>query len=111
MLEAHIASPRGSFYYAGEPSPYDLETLRQHLRDALSEGPVSEIRLELILDDEAVALRLATWIGRIEQTGIQVKTLFANAIEGRYHRLPQRPVRPDAAAAPSAAKSGTLSAG
>ena len=109
MLEAHIASPRGSFYYAGELSPYDLETLRLHLRDSVTEVPAVDVHLELILDDESVASRIAAWLRGIEQSGIQVRCFFAHA-PGGHTRMPARPVRRDADAdSPSAAaRSETL---
>ena len=37
MLEARIASPRGSLYFAAEATPYDLEMLRLYVRDLAPE--------------------------------------------------------------------------
>jgi hypothetical protein len=102
MLEAHIASPRGSFYYAGELSPYDLETLRQHLRDSVTEVPATDVHLELTLDDESVVTGIATWLRGIERSGVRVQCFFAHA-PGARARMPARPVRRDDSAAPTVA--------
>ena len=34
MIEAHISGPRGSLYYSAPTTPYDLENLRTHVREA-----------------------------------------------------------------------------
>ena len=33
MFEAHITSARGSLFYVASATPYDLDTLRMHVRD------------------------------------------------------------------------------
>ncbi len=76
MLEAHIASPRGSLYYAGEAHPYDLEMLWQHVRDASFGLDRCDVRLELIVHDDGVEPHLTRWIRRVTGDGVQVQLLF-----------------------------------
>ncbi len=71
MLEARIIAPRGSLYYAAEGTPYDLETLRQHLREWRSEGEGSVV-LELTVDDGPGRAIVAAWIGSVTEAGYQV---------------------------------------
>jgi hypothetical protein len=73
MLEAHIASPRGSLYYASGTTAYDLETIRQHLRDAVPGVDPSDVALELVLHDPADGPRIATWLRYIARTGIRTR--------------------------------------
>jgi hypothetical protein len=77
MLEAHIVSPRGSLYYAGEAHPYDLEMLWLHLRDARFDIDRSDVRLELIVHDDGIEPSVARWIRRVSREGIQVQMLFS----------------------------------
>ncbi len=76
MIEAHIVSPRGSLYYAGDSHPYDLEMLWEHLRDAGTEGAGNAIHLELILDDGAIDTRLSAWVHKVAALGVEVQLLF-----------------------------------
>lgn len=77
MLEAHIVSPRGSLYYAGDAHPYDLEMLWQHVREASCELDRSDVRLELIVHDDGIDPSVARWIRRVARDGIQVQMLFS----------------------------------
>ncbi len=77
MLEAHIISPRGSLYYAGEALPYDFETIRQHLRDAALGLYPPDVRLELIVDDDAVEPWIAAWLRTMAERGFQVQLLLS----------------------------------
>ena len=49
MLEAHITGPRGSLYYSAPVTPYDLENLRTHVRDAQARSP-REVHVDVTLD-------------------------------------------------------------
>jgi hypothetical protein len=77
MLEAHIVSPRGSLYYAGGTSAYDLETLRQHLRDAVPDALAGDVALEVVVDDPADEARIGTWLRYIARSGIQARLCVA----------------------------------
>ncbi len=76
MLEARIVTPRGSLYYAGESQPYDLETLWEHVRDVTSDGDPQDVRLEVVVDDDAGRF-VANWIDRIAANGVQVRLLYS----------------------------------
>lgn len=76
MLEARIVTPRGSLYYAGDSQPYDLETLWEHVRDVSSEGDPRDVRLEVVVDDDA-ARSVSRWIDRIAANGVQVRLLYS----------------------------------
>ncbi len=51
MLQAWIVSPRGSLYFAATPTPYNLQTLRTHVRALAREGE-GQVRLALTLGVE-----------------------------------------------------------
>lgn len=72
MLEARIASTRGSLYYAGGAQPYDLEILRQHVRDAVGDRP-GDVRLEVILPNAPLEPHMALWLRRLAASGIVVR--------------------------------------
>ena len=81
MLEARITAPGGSLYYASEATPYDLETLRQHLRDLSPERAATEsVTLDLTVDDGPAGPMIADWLRAMLATGVQV----------RFTRLRQR---------------------
>ena len=94
MLEAHIVSPRGSLYYAGGTLPYDLETLRQHVRDSFWDVTPADIAFEVIIDDDSVEPRVASWLREIAAFGVQVRLYFAHA-PGAVPRGPRRVERDD----------------
>lgn len=48
MIEAHIVGPRGSLYYSAPTTPYNLENLRTHVRDADAASP-RQVRVELTI--------------------------------------------------------------
>lgn len=75
MLEARITAPRGSLYYAAEATPYDLETLRQHLREFLPEHGGDEVTLELSVDDGPGGSAVADWLRAMMAAGVHVRVL------------------------------------
>jgi hypothetical protein len=76
MLEAHIVSPRGSLYYAGDAHPYDLEMLWEHVHDARCEVDGSDVHLELLVHDDGIDPFVTAWIRRLAANGVQVQLLF-----------------------------------
>jgi len=71
MLEARIVSPRGSLYVAAEATPYDLETLRLHLRALSPEA--GDVQLEVRVDDaDVIVPALSAWLRKLAATGVQV---------------------------------------
>ncbi len=73
MMEAHIVSPRGTLYYASSTSAYDLEAIRQHLRDAVPEAFPGDVELAIVLDDPADEACVATWLRYIARTGVRTR--------------------------------------
>lgn len=75
MLEARIIAPRGSLYFAAEATPYDLETLRQHVRQSIPHRDAGEVTLELSIDGSSEGPVVATWLKAIAAVGVQVRLL------------------------------------
>ncbi len=71
MLEARVIAPRGSLYFAGEATPYDLETLRQHAREYRRESP-GDIALELTVDDGPERPLVTAWLGSMTAAGYRI---------------------------------------
>ena len=73
MLEARIASPRGSLYYAAEATPYDLEMLQLYVRDLTPAREAGLLSLEVNVDDsDPVAPVIVRWLGELAASGVQV---------------------------------------
>jgi hypothetical protein len=71
MLEARIVSPKGTLYFAGEPTPYDLQTLRLHIREFAR--ATREVRLEVSVDDmDWNGLEASGWIHQLAIAGARV---------------------------------------
>jgi hypothetical protein len=73
MIEAHIVGPHGSLYFSAPATPYDLQTLRTHVRDANSLSP-RQVHVELTVDrsDLALAPRVSTLIRELTLKGVDV---------------------------------------
>ena len=74
MIEAHISGPRGSLYYSAPSTPYDLENLRTHVREADSVSP-RQVHVELRLDrsDRALAPEVLGLVREFMSRGIAVR--------------------------------------
>ena len=74
MIEAHISGPRGSLYYSAPTTPYDLENLRTHIREADSVSP-RQVHVELRLDrsDRALASEVSSLVREFTSRGIAVR--------------------------------------
>jgi len=81
MLQARIVTDRGSFYFQGSVlTPYDLETLRDHLRAVQRESPTANVQLELALPDgTAVPEPLAHCLRQVTESGVRVSRVRAIA--------------------------------
>jgi hypothetical protein len=73
MLEARIVASWGSLYFAAEATPYDLETLRQHLREFQRERSADNVTLELTIDDGANTSLVAGWLVALKAAGFAVR--------------------------------------
>jgi hypothetical protein len=70
MLEARIASPGCSLYFATEVTPYDLENLGRHVHDLAVTAP--EARLDVTVDDaDWVGLKRSGWLQRLRPWGFR----------------------------------------
>ena len=75
MFEARIVSPHSSLYFAAEPTAYDVETIRQHLRAMMT--PRKEVVVELRIDPaDAQAMPLRAWLTELEQNGVRTRQLL-----------------------------------
>ena len=74
MIEAHISGPRGSLYYSAPTTPYDLENLRAHVRDADAVSP-HQVHVELQVDrsDNTLASKVSSLIREFTSRGIAVR--------------------------------------
>jgi hypothetical protein len=76
MLHAHIRTPRDAFHFIAEVNPYNLQTLRQHVRQSLREdGP---LRLSVALDpadQPAFARYTARWLPQLIEAGMVVEVV------------------------------------
>jgi hypothetical protein len=74
MLHARIRTPHDAFHFIAEVNPYNLQTLRQHVRQSLREdGP---LRISVAIDpaDEAVFARYtARWLPQLIEAGTVVE--------------------------------------
>jgi hypothetical protein len=70
VVEVRIVSPRGSLYITAEATPYDLETLRLHLRALTPE--VADVRLEVRVDEADLVPALSAWLRELADAGVQV---------------------------------------
>ena len=74
MIEAHIVGPHGSLYYSAPATPYDLENLRTHVREANALSP-QRVRVELALDgdDRALTPQVTSLVTELRSKGVAVR--------------------------------------
>jgi len=75
MLEARIVAPRGSLYCAVDATPYDLETLREHMREFRAERGADAVTLELTIDDGPGGSLVTAWLYTMKKAGFAVRVL------------------------------------
>ena len=74
MLHAHIRTPHEAFHFIGEATPYNLQTLHQHVRQSMREDGDLELRVELDESDEAAFARSAgRWLPQVIAAGAAVR--------------------------------------
>ncbi len=76
MIEAHIVGPRGSLYFSAPATPYDLENLRTHVRDANAGSP-HQVHVELTLDrgDRVLAPEVSRLVQELTSKGVAVNVV------------------------------------
>ena len=105
MLQAWIASPWGSLYFAAEATRCNLQQLRDHLR-GMRRFKAEDLRLSLTLaddDDDAVAAEVSELADDLAARGAHVTISTANS---RCGAKTARSSRSDLAAATSPAWRG-----
>ena len=75
MIEAHITGPHGSLYYSAPATPYDLENLRTHVRDAAASPHQVHVELTLDRSDRALAPRVSNLVRELTSKGVDVSVL------------------------------------
>jgi hypothetical protein len=72
MIEARIVSPSGSLYFAGQPTPHDLDTLRAHVQDLAVES--RDVRVDVcVTDAEWTRLLASGWLTQLARAGVWVR--------------------------------------
>jgi hypothetical protein len=78
MLHAHIRTPHDAFHFIAEVNPYNLQTLRQHLRQSLREEGPLHVSLQIDpTDQSAFARYTARWLPQIIAAGNAVEVNVA----------------------------------
>jgi hypothetical protein len=74
MLHAEIRSGRDAFHFIGEVSGYNLQTLREHVRQTAREDGAVHLRVNIDPDDQ-LAFRRYTgkWLPRLAAAGTTVE--------------------------------------
>jgi hypothetical protein len=100
MLHAVIQSDRDAFHFIGEVSAYNLQTLRQHVRQTAKEDGAVQLWVEIDPGDvrtfERYADKWLSGLARVE-TVIEVRGRDEDAYEGA-------PLGPAGVGAPSACR-------
>ncbi len=80
MLHAVIRSGRDALHFIAEVNGYNLQTLRQHVRQTSREdGPV-HLRVEIDADDQAAFVHYANrWLRGLSQRGTAVEVEVLDA--------------------------------
>ena len=74
MLHAVIRSGREALHFFGEVNPYNLQTLRDHVRQSAREDRTIQIRVEVDPKDRLTFDHLAaTWLPRVQDSGAVVE--------------------------------------
>jgi hypothetical protein len=76
MFHAVIHARQSSLHLVAETDPYNLETLRQHVVDAVRQSEPVRLHIDVHPEqrDELVG-RIRKWVKRIEEAGAQVEVV------------------------------------
>jgi hypothetical protein len=69
MFEAHITSARGSLFYVASATPYDLDTLRMHVRDFAAAD--DDVVVEVTVDQPTPAVTAV--LQDLARTGVETR--------------------------------------
>jgi hypothetical protein len=74
MLHARIRTPHDAFHFIAEVTPYNLQTLRQHVRQSLREDGQLTISMRIDPSDEIpFALATSNWLPALIAAGARVE--------------------------------------
>jgi hypothetical protein len=74
MLHARIHTAHDAFHFIAEVTSYNLQTLRQHLRQSVREGAHVTVSLQIDARDELDFARYtAAWLPDLIEAGINVE--------------------------------------
>ena len=69
MFEAHITSARGSLFYVASATPYDLDTLRMHVRDFAAAD--DDVVVEVTVHEPTVDACVTAVLDDLASTGVE----------------------------------------
>jgi hypothetical protein len=78
MLHAVIRSGREALHFFGEVNPYNLQTLRDHVRQSVREHQPVQVRVEIDPRDRLAFDQLASkWLLSVQGSGAAVEIAVA----------------------------------
>lgn len=93
MLYAVIRSGRDAFHFFGEVSGYNLQTLRQHVRQTLKEDADVHLRVELGADDhEPFTRHTRRWLPNLADAGVSIEVITPDGVRHTPRREAARHV-------------------
>lgn len=105
MLHVRIRSPHDAFHFIGEVNPYNLQTLRHHIRQSLRENGRLTVAVQIDPADEPLFSRYAaSWLHELGDRGtaVHVDATPLGAAALREPRPPRMVVTLTAGGAPAA---------
>lgn len=70
MLHARISTQYDSFHFIAEVNPYNLQTLRQHVRQSLRDDAQLKVSVAIdVADQPAFARYTARWLPQLIEAG------------------------------------------
>jgi hypothetical protein len=86
MFHAVVRSAHDALHFIAEIDGYNLETLQQHVREAVKESGSAELYVEVDSPEQAGwELKTRRWLSKLSRTGVQVRveTVPSNAASTR----------------------------
>lgn len=79
MFHAHIRTAHDAFHLIAEVNSYNLQTLRQHMRQTIREDGQVKISVQIDSSDQpAFARHTANWLPKLIEAGTQVEVVVAS---------------------------------
>lgn len=78
MFHAHVRTAHDAFHLIAEVNSYNLQTLRQHMRQSIREDGQVKISVRIDSSDQpAFARHTANWLPKLIAAGTQVEVVVA----------------------------------